>query len=109
MGSLKLSVKGLTRTEMINHHNITEEQRQVIMREVLEEHISPNELARKYSIPAYAIRDWIKNTGNPLPKSYIRTLKSGNNAQLPGSNVSSTSYQKTTPKRIPGKLALCKQ
>ena len=42
------------------------------MREVLDDHISPNELARKYSIPAHAIRDWIKKAGHSLPKSYKR-------------------------------------
>ena len=51
---------------------MSEAQKQSIMREVLEEHISPNELARKYSIPAYAIRDWIKKAGHTLPKSYKR-------------------------------------
>ena len=56
----------------ISHHSMSEAQKQSIMREVLEEHISPNELARKYSIPAYAIRDWIKKAGHTLPKSYKR-------------------------------------
>ena len=42
------------------------------MKEVLEDHISPTFLSKKYSIPAYAIRDWIKKAGHTLPKSYKR-------------------------------------
>ena len=60
------------RHKTFNQHTISEAQRQSIMKEVLEDHISPNELSRKYSIPAYAIRDWIKKAGHTLPKSYKR-------------------------------------
>ena len=60
------------RKPAVNHHTITEAAKATIMREVLEEHISPNELSRKYSIPAYAIRDWVKKAGHRLPKSYRR-------------------------------------
>ena len=60
------------RKPVVNHHTITEAAKATIMREVLEEHISPNELSRKYSIPAYAIRDWVKKAGHRLPKSYKR-------------------------------------
>ena len=60
------------RQNTVNHQDITEAGKAVIMREVLEDHISPNELSRKYSIPAYAIRDWVKKAGHRLPKSYKR-------------------------------------
>ena len=50
----------------------TPEQRARIMREVLEEHISPADLGKKYGISAHAIRDWIKKAGHALPKSYKR-------------------------------------
>ena len=43
-----------------------------IMLEVLEEHISPADLGKKYGISAHAIRDWIKKAGHALPKSYKR-------------------------------------
>ena len=56
----------------VSHQNISEAGKAQIMREVLEDHISPNELGKKYSIPAYAIRDWIKKAGHTLPKSYKR-------------------------------------
>ena len=42
------------------------------MREVLEDHISPNELGKKYNIPPQSIREWIKKAGHTLPKSYKR-------------------------------------
>ena len=57
---------------MVSPHTVPEAQKQAIMREVLEEHISPNELAKKYNIRAYAIREWIKKAGHTLPKSYKR-------------------------------------
>merc|ERR1719341_2539043 len=42
------------------------------MREVLEDHISPGDLSKKYNISAHSIRDWIKKAGHQLPKSYKR-------------------------------------
>ena len=50
----------------------TPEQRARIMREVLEDHISPGDLSKKYNISAHSIRDWIKKAGHQLPKSYKR-------------------------------------
>jgi transposase-like protein len=46
------------------------EQRAEIIREVLEELYSPTDVARKYNISPHSIRDWIKKTGQPLPKTY---------------------------------------
>ena len=57
---------------MVSHHTMTDAQKQSIMREVLEDHISPNELAKRYNIRAYAIREWIKKAGHALPKNYKR-------------------------------------
>ena len=51
------------------------EQRARIMREVLEDHISPGDLSKKYNISAHSIRDWIKKAGHQLPKSYKRFPK----------------------------------
>ena len=61
------------------HHSIsaasfTADQRSRIMREVLEDHISPADLAKKYNISAHAIRDWVKKAGHALPKSYKRFI-----------------------------------
>ena len=42
------------------------------MREVLEDHISPADLSKKYNISAHSIRDWVKKAGHQLPKSYKR-------------------------------------
>ena len=50
----------------------TPEQRARIMREVLEDHISPADLSKKYNISAHSIRDWVKKAGHQLPKSYKR-------------------------------------
>jgi hypothetical protein len=37
---------------------------------VLEDLISPTDVAKKYNISPHSIRDWIKKTGQALPKSY---------------------------------------
>ena len=50
----------------------SQEQRGRIMKEVLEDHISPGDLSKKYNISAHCIRDWIKKAGHQLPKSYKR-------------------------------------
>ena len=52
--------------------SFTEQQRQAVMREVLEDLISPNELGKKYNIPPQKIRQWIKKAGHTLPQSYKR-------------------------------------
>ena len=51
----------------------TPEQRTEIVREVLEGLIAPSDLARKYKISAHSIRDWVKKTGQPLPKQYKKS------------------------------------
>ena len=51
---------------------ISAEKRARIAREVLEDHLSPGDLSKKYNISAHAIRDWVKKTGYQLPKSYKR-------------------------------------
>lgn len=50
-----------------------QEQRNQIVREVLEHLIAPSDLARKYKISAHSIRDWVKKTGKPLPKTYKKS------------------------------------
>jgi transposase len=37
---------------------------------VLEDLISPSNVAKKYKISPHTIRDWIKKTGQALPKKY---------------------------------------
>ena len=49
------------------------DQRQEIVREVVEDHISPADLARKYGVSAHSIREWIKKAGQSLPKNYKRS------------------------------------
>lgn len=46
------------------------ELRAEIMREVLEERMAPSQVAKKYSMSPHAIRDWIKKSGQSLPKTY---------------------------------------
>lgn len=46
------------------------EQRAEIIREVLEQHISPADVAKKYNTSPHSIRDWIKKAGQSLPKTY---------------------------------------
>eukprot|EP00092_Neocalanus_flemingeri_P016495 GFUD01017849.1.p1 GENE.GFUD01017849.1~~GFUD01017849.1.p1 ORF type:complete len:1547 (+),score=557.86 GFUD01017849.1:282-4922(+) len=131
------------------------QQKEAIIREVLDEHISPTDLAKKYNVSSNAIRDWIKKAGHSLPKSYKRNAKpppgpaSGGFSRMPdlptaplppaqvgvavgdpptidspplqeGGSVSTSisspagagagQYQggPPAPKRVPGKLAMCK-
>ena len=64
---------------MMSASAFTPEQRARIMREVLEDHISPGDLSKKYNISAHSIRDWIKKAGHQLPKSYKRFSNTCNN------------------------------
>ena len=49
------------------------EQRQEIVREVLVDLISPSDLGRKYKVSPHSIRDWVKKTGNKLPKQFKKS------------------------------------
>jgi len=128
------------------------QQKEAIMREVLEEHISPTDLGKKHGVSAAVIRDWIKKAGHSLPKNYKRTSKQppgpGGFSRMPelptaplppgqvgvavgdpptidsppssqeggsvSTSLSSPSPQYpagppgSAPKRVPGKLAMCK-
>jgi len=60
-----------------NAGNIISNQfKEAIMREVLEERIPPTDLAKKYGIQPTTIRDWIKKAGHSLPKNYKRSRSS---------------------------------
>jgi len=45
---------------------ISAKKRENIVREVLENHISPGDLSEKYNISDFKIRDWVKKTGSQL-------------------------------------------
>ena len=49
------------------------EQRAEIVREVTEGLNAPTDLARKYKISAHKIRDWVKKSGQTLPKQYKKS------------------------------------
>jgi transposase-like protein len=53
--------------------NMSAETRQEIIRQCVEEQISPVELARRYSLSADTIRGWVKKSGLTLPKTYRKT------------------------------------
>jgi len=88
--------KAVVKPPSISASSFTAEQRARIMREVLEEHISPADLSKKYNISAHAIRDWVKKAGRKLPKSYKRR------------NMPSTSEPVFKKKKSPRKIVLTK-
>ena len=50
--------------------NLTPEQRQQIIKECVEDLISPTDLARKWNCNADTIRTWVRKAGLTLPKQY---------------------------------------
>ena len=50
--------------------------RQEIVQEALLDLMSPSDLASKYKISAYSIRDWAKKNGKVLPRNWRRASKS---------------------------------
>ena len=58
---------------------------------MLEQFISPTDVARKYNISPHSIRDWIKKTGAQLPKTYKRMPQDYPNTSSGGSSSSSSS------------------
>ena len=54
--------------------NITREQRQQIVNECVENHISPMDLAKKWGCNPDTIRSWVRKAGKTLPKQYKKTI-----------------------------------
>ena len=52
------------------------EQKNQVIRECTEDHISPVELARKHNVSADTIRAWIRRAGLTQPKTYRRAADS---------------------------------
>ena len=63
-----------------SHQNQTKslslDQRAVIIRQCVEQQISPVELSRRYSVNADTIRGWVRKSGFTLPKTYRKTAAS---------------------------------
>ena len=57
-----------------NTKNLTTEQRNQIIGECVDDHFSPCELAKKYSVPSNTIRAWIRKAGKTLPKTYKKSI-----------------------------------
>ena len=57
-----------------NTKNLTTEQRNQIIAECVDDHISPVDLAKKYSVNADTIRAWIRKAGKTLPKTYKKSI-----------------------------------
>lgn len=53
---------------------LTTEQRNQIIAECVEDHISPVDLAKKYVVNADTIRAWIRKAGKTLPKNYKKPI-----------------------------------
>ena len=98
-----------------SNQKVSDAQKQTIMREVLEDHISPNELARKYNLSPDTIRGWIKRAGKKLPKVYRKAEHSTVNAPT-GQSLSvdnkdldldgtSTQHQKDLSKCVEQKIS----
>ena len=54
--------------------NLTTDQRAQIINECVEDHVSPVDLAKKYSVNADTIRAWIRKAGKTLPKTYKKSI-----------------------------------
>ena len=54
--------------------NLTPEQKQQIINECVENHISPMDLAKKWGCNPDTIRSWVRKAGKTLPKTYKKTL-----------------------------------
>ena len=65
---------GLSRSPLWGWANPEEQQlwQQAVVREVVEDLISPNQLGKKYGIAPQLIQSWVKKAGHALPKSYKR-------------------------------------
>ena len=50
--------------------SFTADQRAQIINECVEDHVSPVDLAKKYSVTADTIRAWVRRAGKTLPKWY---------------------------------------
>ena len=46
----------------------------MIIAECVDDHISPVDLAKKYSVNADTIRAWIRKAGKTLPKTYKKSI-----------------------------------
>jgi transposase-like protein len=54
-----------------NHSkNITDEERDTIVKEVVDDQISPSIVGEKYGISTTQIRNWIRVAGHKLPSKY---------------------------------------
>lgn len=119
-------------------HTYSVEQKREIVAQVCDEHFSPSDVARKFSVSPHTIRDWVKKSGKVLPKTYKKANVStvaaanqqtasadgqqagaaGKEAADPAASQSGTSAAANAaaansnnplaPRRVPGKLALCK-
>ena len=53
---------------------MTPEQREQIIKECVEEKISPADLARKWNCNKDTIRSWVRKAGLTLPKDYKKSI-----------------------------------
>ena len=53
--------------------NMSTKQKNEIIRECVEDHISPVELGRRHHMTADTIRAWVRKAGMNLPKTYRRS------------------------------------
>ena len=68
---------GANRTNQINKSKseFTEQERDAIIKECIEDLISPAELSTRHNISVQAIRTWVKNAGHKLPSRYNTNFK----------------------------------
>ena len=64
----------LTRKEFDEAKSLTTDQMAQIISECVDDHVSPVNLAKKYSVRADTIRAWIRKAGKTLPKTYKKSI-----------------------------------
>ena len=64
----------LTRKEFDEAKSLTTDQMAQIISECVDDHVSPVNLAKKYSVRADTIRAWIRKAGKTLPKTYKKPI-----------------------------------
>ena len=67
-----------------NTKNLTQQQRDQIISECVDEQISPMELGKKWGCSPDTIRHWVKKAGKTLPKTYKKTEYSDSRSSTPG-------------------------
>ena len=71
----KTTFKPLRNTAFKPATHFTKEEKEAIVKEVVEDYISPHLVAKKHNIYVSAIRNWVKNSGKSVPIESFKVIK----------------------------------